>query len=151
MSSLKIKNLIFKMCGQGDTQNTPKYFCGCFLVMLVVIIGLAVYISVMGNSGASVQMTGENDSAEIKESSGFHIIEVNGSDIGSGNVREWSYMEIGFIVLGFIFFLNMTHIFHYCVFTKKLVKRKVKKYTDLELGKLTKAPSNDVVILPGLV
>lgn len=151
MSSLKIKNLIFKMCGQGDTQNTPKYFCGCFLVMLVVIIGLAVYISVMGNSGASVQMTGEYDTAEIRESSGFHVIEVNGSDIGSGNAREWSYMEIGFIVLGFIFFLNMTHIFQYCVFTKKLVKCKVKKYTDLELGKLTKAPSNDVVILPGLV
>ena len=151
MCSLTIKQLIVKMCGQGDTQNTPKYFCGCFLVMLVVIIGLAVYISVMGSSGASVQMTGENDTAEIRESSGFHVIEVNGSDIGSGNAKEWSYMEIGFIVLGLIFFLNMTHIFHYCVFTKKLVKRKVKKYMDLELGKLTKAPSNDVVILPGLV
>ena len=150
MSSLKIKNLIFKMCGQGDTQNTPKYFCGCFLVMLVVIIGLAVYISVMGNSGASVQMTGENDTAEIRESSGFHVIEVNGSDIGSGNAKEWSYMEIGFIVLGFICFLNMTHICHYCIFTKKMVKRKVKRDMELELGKVPKAPISDVVVVPGL-
>ena len=139
------------MCSQGDTQNTSKYFCGCFLVMLVVIIGLAVYISVMGSTGATVQMLGENDTAEIRESSGFHVLEVNGSDISPGNANEWSYMEIGFIVLGFIFFLNMTHIFHYCVFTKKLVKRKVKRDMDLELGKLTKAPSNDVVIVPGLV
>ena len=142
------------MCSQGDTQNTSKYFCGCFLVMLVVIIGLAVYISVMGSTlstGATVQMSGENDTAEIRESSGFHVLEVNGSDISPGNANEWSYMDIGFIVLGVIFFLNMTHIFHYCVFTKKLVKRKVKKDMDLELGKLTKAPSNDVVIVPGLV
>ena len=138
------------MCGQGDTQYSPKYFCGCFAIMLVVIIGLAVYISVMGNSGASVQMTGENDSAEIKESSGFHIIEVNGADIGSGNAKEWSYMEIGFILLGLIFFLNMTHICHYCIFTKKMVKRKVKRDMDLELGKVTKAPINDVVVVPGL-
>ena len=49
------------------------------------------------------------------------------------------------------FFINMTHIFHYCVFTKKLVKRKVKKDMDLELGRLAKVPSNDAVIVPGLV
>ena len=139
------------MCTQGDSQNTTKYFCGCFVVMLLVIIGLAVSLSVMGSTGASVQMTGENDTSEIRESSGFHVLEVNGSDISPGNANEWTYMEIGFIVLGVIFFLNMTHIFHYCVFTKKLVKRKVKKDMDLELGRLAKVPSNDAVIVPGLV
>ena len=139
------------MCTQGDSQNTTKYFCGCFVVMLLVIIGLAVSLSVMGSTGASVQMTGENDTSEIRESSGFHVLEVNGSGIESGNTSEWSYMEVGFIVLGVIFFINMTHIFHYCVFTKKLVKSKVKKDMDLELGRLAKVPSNDAVIVPGLV
>ena len=109
------------MCIQGDSQITTKYLCGCFVVMLLVIIGLAVSLSVMGSTGASVQMTGENDTSEIRESSGFHVLEVNGSGIESGNTSEWSYMEVGFIIMGIIFFINMTHIFHYCVFTKKLV------------------------------
>ena len=139
------------MCTQGDSQNTTKYFCGCFVVMLLVIIGLAVSLSVMGSAGATVQMTGENDTSEIRQSSGFHVLEVNGSGIESGNSSEWSYMEVGFIIMGIIFFVNMSHIFHYCVVTKKLVKRRVKKDMDLELGRLAKVPSNDAVIVPGLV
>ena len=139
------------MCTQGDSQNTTKYFCGCFVVMLLVIIGLAVSLSVMGSTGASVQMTGENDTSEIRESSGFHMLEVNGSGIESGNTSEWSYMEVGFIIMAIIFFVNMSHIFHYCVVTKKLVKSKVRKDMDLELGRLAKIPSNDAVIVPGLV
>ena len=44
------------------------------------------------------------------------------------------------MVLGFFFVLNFTHICHYCVFTKKVVKRKVKRDVDIEMGKLAKAP-----------
>ena len=139
------------MCGKGESQYSPKYFCGCIAIMVVVIVILAVYISVSGNSGASVEMTGENESAVIEESSGIHLIEVNGADLGSIDGKGWSYMEIGFIVLGFIFVLNLTHISHYCIFTKKMVKRKVTRDVQLEMGKLPKAPMiNEAVIVPGL-
>ena len=96
-------------------------------------------------------MTGENESAVIEESSGIHLIEVNGADLGSIDGKGWSYMEIGFIVLGFICVLNLTHISHYCIFTKKMVKRKVTRDVQLEMGKLAKAPMiNEAVIVPGL-
>ena len=138
------------MCGKGESQYSPKYCCGCIAIMVVVIVILAVFISVSGNSGASVEMTGENESAVIEESSGIHLIEVNGADLGSIDGKGWSYMEIGFIVLGFICVLNLTHICHYCIFTKKMVKRKVIRDVQLELGKVPKAPISDVVIVPGL-
>ena len=61
-------------------------------------------------------------------------------------------MEYLCVVLGFIFFLNFTHIAHYCLFTKKVVKRKVAMDVQLELGKLAKAPlANEAVTVPGLV
>ena len=60
-------------------------------------------------------------------------------------------MEILCVVLGFIFVLNFTHIAHYCLFTKKVVKRKVARDVQLEMGKLAKAPLvNEAVIVPGL-
>ena len=105
----------------------------------------------MGSTGASVQMTGENDTSEIRESSGFHVLEVNGSGIESGNTSEWSYMEVGFIIMAIGFFVNVSHIFHYCVITKKLVKNRVQKDRDIELGRLAKIPSNDAIIVPALV
>ena len=138
------------MCSQGDSKYTTKCVCVGFVVLILVIIGLAVSLSVMGSTGASVQMNGENDTSEIRESNGIHLLEVNGSGLESGSTGEWSYMEIGFIIMAIIFFVNMSHIFHYCVVTKKLVKRKVKNM-DLELGRLAKVPSNDAVIVPGLV
>ena len=139
------------MCNQGDSKYTTKCVCVCFVVLILVIIGLAVSLSVMGSTGASVQINGENNTSEIRESNGIHLLEVNGSGLESGSTGEWSYMEIGFIIMAIIFFVNLSHIFHYCVVTKKLVKRKVKKDMDLELGRLAKVPSNDAVIVPGLV
>ena len=52
----------------------------------------------------------------------------------------WSWMEILCVVLGFIFVLYFTHICHYCLFTKKLVKRKLARDVQLEIGRLAKAP-----------
>ena len=119
--------------------------------MVVVIVILSVYISFGGKAGASVEMTGENESALVEESSGIHLFEVNGADLGSIDGKGWSWMEIGCVVLGFIFVLNFTHIAHYCLFTKKVVKRKVARDVQLEMGKLAKAPMiNEAVIVPGL-
>ena len=115
------------MCSQGDSKYTTKCVCVGFVVLILVIIGLAVSLSVMGGTNASVQINGENDTSEIRESNGIHLLEVNGSGLESGSTGEWSYMEIGFIIMAIGFFVNVSHIFHYCVITKKLVKTEYRK------------------------
>ena len=53
---------------------------------------------------------------------------------------------------GLYIFLNCTHIAHYCLFTKKIVKKKVARNVSIEMKNLTKEPlTNDVVTVPGLV
>ena len=84
-----------------------------------------------GNSGSSVEMSGENESALVEESSGIHLLEISVSGKGNTGGCDWNWMEVSFVVLGFIFVLNFTHICHYCVFTKKVVKRKVAR--DVEI------------------
>ena len=139
------------MCGKGEVPYTQKYLCGCTLIMLVIIFILSMIINFGGESGAQVEMSGENGSALVEQSSGIHLLEVNGADLGSIGGKEWSWMENLCVVLGFIFFLNFTHIAHYCLFTKKVVKRKVARDVQLELGKLAKAPlANEAVTVPGL-
>ena len=128
------------MCGEGKVNYTQKYFCGCSVIMVVIIVILSLVINFGGSSGNSVEMSGENESALVEESSGIHLLEINESGKGNTGVSGWSWMEIAFVVLGFIFVLNFTHIFHCCVFTKKVVKRKVKRDVDIEMGKLAKAP-----------
>ena len=138
------------MCGKSDVPYTQKYLCGCTLIMVVIIFIISVYIN-GGKSGASVEMSGENESALVEESSGIHLLEVNDADLGSIGGNGWSWMEVLCVVLGFIFVLNFTHIAHYCLFTKKVVKRKVARDVQLEMGKLAKAPlANEAVIVPGL-
>ena len=139
------------MCGKSEVPYTQRYLCGCTVIMLVIILILLMVINFGGESGAHVEMSGENESALVEQSSGIHLLEVNGADLGSIDGNGWSWMEILCVVLGFIFFLNFTHIAHYCLFTKNVVKRKVARDVQLELGKLAKAPlTNEVVTVPGL-
>ena len=43
------------------------------------------------------------------------------------------------------------HIAHYCLFTKKIVKKKVAKNEQVEMGKLASEPlANETVTVPGL-
>ena len=139
------------MCGKGEVPYTQKYLCGCTVIMLVIIIILSIIINFGGKSGAQVEMSEENGSALVEQSSGIHLLEVNGADLGSIGGNKWSWMKILCVVLGFIFFLHLTHIAHYCLFTKKVVKRKVARDVQLELGKLAKAPlANEAVTVSGL-
>ena len=105
-----------------------------------------------GGSEAKVELSGSNDEALIQQSSGLHLLEVNGADLGSmGGKGNWSWLEYLCILLVFIFFLNCTHIAHYCFFTKSLVKKKVARNVSIEMKNLTKEPvPKDVVIVPGL-
>ena len=69
-------------------------------------------------------------------------------DAGAG----WSWMEVAFVVIGFKFVLDLTHICHYCCWTKKVVKQEVKRNVDIEMANLDKAPQADIgVIVPALV
>ena len=141
------------MCGEGKVNYTQKYFCGCSVIILVIIVILSLVINFGGNSGSSVEMSGENESALVEESSGIHLLEINGSGMSSNGGSEWNWMDISCVVLGFIFVLNFTHICHYCLFTKKVVKRKVARDVQLEMGKLEKAPlanEGGAIIVPGL-
>ena len=113
------------MCGTGGVPYTQKWLCGCTVIMVPVIIILSMVINFGGgDSGAKVEMSGDNESTLVEQSSGIHLLQVNGANLGSNGGNNWSWMEILCIVLGFIFFLNLTHIAHYCLFTKKVVKKK---------------------------
>ena len=98
------------MCGKGEVPYTQKYLCGCTVIMLVIIVILSMVINFGGKSGSTVEMSGENESALVENSSGIHLLEINGSGMSSNGCREWSWMEISCVVLGFIFVLNFTHI-----------------------------------------
>ena len=139
------------MCGKGEVPYTQKYLCGCTVIMVAIIIILSMVINFGGESGAQAEMSGDNESMLVEQSSSIHLLEVNGADLGSIGGNKWSWMEILCVVLGFIFFLNLMHIAHYCLVTKKMVKRKVARNVQLELGKLAKAPlANETVTVPGL-
>ena len=141
------------MCGKGGVPYTQKFLGGCTIIMIIIIIILAMVINFGGESDAKVEISGENGQALIEQSSGLHLLEVNGADLGSiGGKEKWSWMEYLCVVLCFIFFLNFTHIAHYCLFTKKILKKKVDRNVSIEMGKRTKEPlANDVVTVPGLV
>ena len=133
--------------------DTQKFLGGCIIIMIIIIIILAVFINFGGGSDAEVELSGDNGEALIQQSSGLHILEVNCANLGSmGGKENWSWMEYLCVLLGFIFFLNCTHIAHYCLFTKKMVKKKVARNVSIEMKNMKKEPlANDVVIVTGLV
>ena len=140
------------MCGKEETPYVQKWLCGCTVILVVIIIILSTVISIGGGSDAKVELNGDNDSALVEQSSGIHLLEVNGANLGSiDGETGWSWMEYLCVVLGIIFLLNFTHIAHYCLITKRMVNRKVERNVQLELGKLAKAPvASESVIVPGL-
>ena len=93
------------MCGKGGAPYTQKFLGGCTIIMIIIIIILAMFFNFGGESDAKVEISGENGQALIEQSSGLHLLEVNGADLGSiGGKEKWSWMEYLCVVLGFIFF-----------------------------------------------
>ena len=85
----------------------------------------------------------------VQQSSGFHVIEVNDSGV-SGKCMGWSWSEYALRILRFVFILKVSHLLHYCLFTKAIIKRKVSKI-EMEMRGLNYVPTNnDVVIVPQL-
>ena len=87
----------------------------------------------------------------IKEPSGIHLLEVAESGTGSKG-SNWSWLEIGFIILCFKVVLVIFHILHYCCATQKIVKQKVAKNMMIEMAKLERDPSaTQGAVVPVLV
>ena len=89
------------------------------IIMIIIIITMAVFIGIRGGSEAKVELNGDQDKALIQQSSGVHLLEVNGADLGSNGCKgNWSWSKYICILLVFIFILKCTHIAHYYFLTK---------------------------------
>ena len=128
------------------------YFLKWVVGFVMTVIGIAVIISVFysgGGSEADVVMQGEENNSGIQQSSGFHVLELNNSG-DSGDCNGWTWTEYALGILGFVFILKVTHLLHYCLVTKAIIKSKVSKI-EMEMKSLPSAPpSDDVVIVPGI-
>ena len=127
------------------------YFLKWVVGFVMTGVGIAVIISVFysgGGSEADVVMQGEENNSIIQQSSGFHVLELNNSG-ESGDCNGWTWTEYALGILGFVFILKVTHLLHYCLFTKAIIKRKVSKI-EMEMKSLGNVPKDDVVIVPGI-
>ena len=89
-----------------------------------VVVVIMVMSSFFWSSGDNeIDMGAGNDTSIVKESSGFHIIEVDG--LGSADGQQWSWLEIGFIILAIKLGLICRHGIHYFCLTKKILKKKL--------------------------
>ena len=140
-----------KMCPTGEAKYPVKCICVILVVITGLVAGLVMTVSLVGGANPTVEISGENDSSFIRESNGIHLLEVNTSGQESGSPGTWSYMELGFVVMVFGFLVNISHMVHYCVITKRLVKKRVQKERDIELAKLAIIPPTDAVVVPALV
>ena len=125
------------------------YFLKWIMGLVMTVLGIFVIISAfygVGGGDADVVMQGDDNKSVVQQSSGFHVLELN----ESGECQGWTWTEYALIILGFIFILKISHLLHYCLVTKAIVKGKVSKL-EMEMKKLPMVPpSDDVVIVPGI-
>ena len=72
---------------------------------VVIIMSMSIYLSSSGSN--EIDMGNGDDTSIVKESNGFHIIEVDAS-----NNQGWSWLEIGFIILALKLGLICSHALH---------------------------------------
>ena len=125
-------------------------YCVKWLVALVMmVVGVVVLVLVFtGNGGgdASVVMEGEENTSNIHQSNGFHLVEVTEGDTECG---QFSWSEWALLVLGVVLLLKVSHLAHYCFFTKRIVKRRLAKLgTGLNNQPNVPAPAGAVVVAP---
>ena len=104
--------------------------------VIVIIIIMSIYVSSGGNQ--EFNMGQGNNVANVKESTGIHLIEVDAS-----NNESWSWLEIRFVVLALKMGLLLSHATHYFCLTKHLVKKKVVRAVKIKMKNVT-PPVNNV-------
>ena len=130
------------------------YFLKWIIGFVMTIIGIFVIIStwygIGGSDDAQVVLQGEDNKSVIQQSSGFHVLELNNSGDSNG-CQGWSWSEYALVIIGFILFLKFTHILHYCLVSKAMIKSKVAKKVAMQMKDLPVVPPpEDVVVVPGI-
>ena len=92
--------------------------------VIVVIIITSIYFP--SGSKHEFNMGQGNDVANIKESTGIHLLELDAS-----NSESWSWLEIGFVNLALKMGLLLSHAVHYFCLTKHLVKKKIVRAVEI--------------------
>ena len=100
---------------------TPKWVIVAVGAAAAVVIIMCMSIYFSSNGSNQIDMGPGDDTSMVKESNGFHILEVDASNDGQG----WSWLEIGFIILAIKLGLICSHGVHYWCITKKIVKKKL--------------------------
>ena len=75
-----------------DMPYIQKFCGGCVIIIIVIIILLSVYIGIGAGAQANVEMSGDQDEAVIQQSSGIHLIEVNGTNLGAKQCNGCSWV-----------------------------------------------------------
>ena len=134
------------MCPTREAKCPLKCICLICVIITGLVVGLVMTLKLVGGANTKVELTGDQDSAFIRESNGIHLLEIT-SDQGSENPGTWSFMEWGFVGMTLVFLVNLSHWAHYCFITKRLVKKRVKS---LELAKSTPTTETVAVVVPAL-
>ena len=123
-----------------------KWVMGFVMTVIGIFVIISMWYSFGGSDEADVVMQGEDNKSVVQQSSGFHVLELN----ESGDCQGWSWTEYALVIQGFVFILKISHLLHYCLVTKAMIKSKVSKI-EMEMKNLPSAPPNDdVVIVPGI-
>ena len=85
----------------------------------------------------------------VKESSGLHILEVDG--LGPGDGQVWFWLELGFIILAIKLGSIWSHRVHNFCLTKKIVKKKLARARiNIEMTNKNAAPVVPALHIPAL-
>ena len=83
---------------------------------VLVVMVMSIYFS-----SNEIDMGAGDDMSIVKESSGLHILEVDG--FGPGDGQGWFWLELGFIILAIKLVSICSHGVHNFCLTKKIVKK----------------------------
>ena len=127
-----------------------KWVIGFVMTLIGIFVIISTWYGIGGSDEAQVVLGGEDNKSVIQQSSGFHVLELNNSGDSDG-CQGWSWSEYALVIVGFILFLKFTHILHYCLVSKAMIKTKVAKKVAMQMKDLPVIPPpEDVVVVPGI-
>ena len=127
-----------------------KWVIGFVMTLIGIFVIISTWYGIGGSDDAQVVMGGEDNKSVIQKSSGFHVLELNNSGDSNG-CQGWSWSEYALVIIGFILVLKFTHILHYCLVSKAMIKTKVAKKVAMQMKDLPVVPPpEDVVVVPGI-
>ena len=126
-----------------------KWIIGFVMTLMGIFVIISTWYGIGGSDEAQVVLGGEDNKSVIQQSSGFHVLELNNS--GDDDCQGWSGSEYALVIVGFILVLKFTHILHFCLVSKVMIKSKVAKQVAMQMKDLPVVPPpDDVVVVPGI-